>query len=316
MKITAYTEEHLPEMAGLFVGQFARLRAHVPLLPDLFESRRRVIDLLRPFFADKPGVVALDDSRVVGYLGAYLIDNFRGTLHRTAYVPEWGHAAASAAVDRALYRAAAALWFEAGCTAHCISLLAHDETAEQVWFWNGFGLIVVDGLRSTLPLSGSVATDLDIRRATPDDVAALAALDEEHARYYQQPPILMVDYEAGSADMIAVFMRQPDSSYWIAWEGATPVGFMRFERNSGGAASIVNAPDKIAISGAYVRARQRGRGIGKALLNAALRDYAARGFNRCTVDFESFNPDAASFWPKHFDLVRLSLIRVPERAPR
>jgi hypothetical protein len=30
-------------------------------------------------------------------------------------------------------------------------------------------------------------------------------------------------------------------------------------------------------------------------LYAALQDYAARGFVRCIGDFESFNPEAASF---------------------
>ena len=45
----------------------------------------------------------------------------------------------------------------------------------------------------------------------------------------------------------------------------------------------------------------------------ALRDYAAQGFGRCSVDFEAFNVEAATFWLKYFDPVCLSVTRVPER---
>lgn len=48
------------------------------------------------------------------------------------------------------------------------------------------------------------------------------------------------------------------------------------------------------------------------MINAALREYAARGFTCCAVDFESFNPEAAVFWPRHFTPVGHSLVRVPE----
>ena len=296
-------------MAGLFVAGLARLRALVPVLPDLLESRRRVIDLLRPFFADKPGVVALDRGKVVGYLAAYIVDGFRGTERRAAYVPEWGHAAVSPDVYQALYREASAWWQEAGCSAHCLSLLAHDHEAEKVWFWNGFGLIVVDAIRSTQPLAGLIAHDLQIREATLADRDALAALEAEHARYYQQPPILMAAYEPHDH---TIGLNEGLHTIWLALEDETPLGFMRFEAKSDGAASLVDAPDKIAITGAYLRPQHRGRGAGKALLNAALSDYAAQGYTRCSVDFESFNPDAAAFWPKYFELVRLSLFRVPE----
>jgi hypothetical protein len=52
-----------------------------------------------------------------------------------------------------------------------------------------------------------------------------------------------------------------------------------------------------------------------ALWDAALRDYADRGLTCCTVNFESFNPEAAPFWMKYFDPVGLSVMRVPESYP-
>lgn len=312
MEITTFKAEYLPEMAALFVASFQRLRAQVPLLPDAMEKPSAVMDALRRLFAASPGVVALKEGKVVGYLGAYLVDEFRGTERRAAYVPEWGHAATSPQVYRALYSQAAALWYDAGCGGHCISLLARDPVAESVWFWQGFGLIVVDGIRPTRPLHGLTALDLHVRKATVADRDTLAALEAEHTQYYRQPPILMAAYEPHDQ---AEGLDEGKHTIWTALDKGAPLGFMRFEPVSEGAASIVNAPDKIAVTGAYIRQQHRGRGVGKSLLNAALRDYAAQGFTRCSVDFESFNPDAAAFWPRYFEPVRLSLFRVPERAP-
>jgi GNAT superfamily N-acetyltransferase len=68
----------------------------------------------------------------------------------------------------------------------------------------------------------------------------------------------------------------------------------------------------LSITGAYVRPAYRGRKVGAALLDAASRDYASRGFTCCAVNFESFNPEAASFWMRYFEPVCLSVLRVPE----
>jgi hypothetical protein len=57
------------------------------------------------------------------------------------------------AVYQALYRAAAAQWSAAGCQVHAITLLAQDEEAKQAWFWQGFGLTVVDAVRPVRPLN-------------------------------------------------------------------------------------------------------------------------------------------------------------------
>jgi ribosomal protein S18 acetylase RimI-like enzyme len=123
----------------------------------------------------------------------------------------------------------------------------------------------------------------------------------------------MAAHETEDAEDFTEFLGNPTNSIWLALDGKTPVGMMRFECNEDGAVAIVDAPDKIAISGAYIRPQYRGRRAAPAILDAALRDYAAQGFARCSVDFESFNPEAATFWIKYFDPVCLSVTRVPER---
>jgi GNAT superfamily N-acetyltransferase len=87
---------------------------------------------------------------------------------------------------------------------------------------------------------------------------------------------------------------------------------MRFEGQSHCASGVVQSDSTIAITAAYTRPRFRGLGAAPALLAEAFRHYSEKGFTRCAVDFESFNPEAARFWMKYFDPVSYSLMRRPE----
>jgi ribosomal protein S18 acetylase RimI-like enzyme len=198
---------------------------------------------------------------------------------------------------------------------HAITLLAHDQAAQQVWFWNGFGLLVVDAVRPMQPLDAPVHTGLAVRAATLDDAARLATLDAEHCQHYARSPIFMTPRTGDSADQFARFLSQPKNSVWLALDRAEPVGFLRFEGYTFDCADIVRSDQTVRINGAYVRPAYRGRRAAAALLDAALRHYAGRGFTCCAVDFESFNPEAAVFWPKYFEPVAYSLARVPENHP-
>ncbi len=143
----------------------------------------------------------------------------------------------------------------------------------------------------------------------------ISQLESEHWQHYAQPPVLMTASRASTTAEIAELLRDPCNSVWIAFDGQTPMSYLRFEGHSHGAAQSVQAETTAAITGAFTRPAYRGRGVAPALLDAALRDYAARGYQRCSVDFESFNPEAATFWMRYFTPVCLSLMRVPERGP-
>jgi GNAT superfamily N-acetyltransferase len=122
----------------------------------------------------------------------------------------------------------------------------------------------------------------------------------------------MVAQQGDDAAAFANLLNNPANSVWLALMAGKPVGYMRFEGSSFGAASVVGAETTVAITGAYTRPAYRGKGAAVALLDAALQTYAAQGFARCSVDFESFNPEAAAFWMKYFEPVCFSLLRVPE----
>ncbi len=318
MKISDFDPRYLPQAAALFVRSFEKQRHATPALPDRLEHADEVTALLDCLFQRCRGVIAVEDDRLVGYLGWFTADHFRETDRRGAYVPEWGHATiddGKPAIYRALYRAAAEQWNAAGYDVHAITLLACDPIAQQVWFWNGFGLTVVDAVRPMQPLDISFSTDLAVRRATAQDVTALAELDVEHCQHYARSPIFMTLRASSTADQFIEFLARPKNSVWLALDREVPIGFIRCEGYDFDGVAMVESAQTIGITGAYVRPAYRGRKAAVALLDAALRDYAKRNMACCTVNFESFNPEAAAFWMKYFEPVGLSVVRAPENCP-
>ena len=315
MMIVTYEQDSVTEAAALFAQIYQRQRQAVPVLPDTMTHVEHVADRLAWLLRISSGVAAVENGRLLGYLGWYLVPNFRGTQRLGAYVPEWSHAAVDenkTAVYRALYRAAAAQWAAAGCQVHAITLLAQDREAEQIWYWQGFGLTVVDAVRPMRSLETLPPTNLYIRQAAPEDIAALTALDAEHWQHYTQPPISMTPRTGLDSAGNAAFISRPNNSVWLAYDGDQLTGFLRCDGYDYDGVAIVESEQTMIITGAYVRPAFRGQRTAAALLDAALRHYQARGFTCCALNFESFNPEASAFWLNYFEPVCYSLLRVPE----
>ena len=311
IQIKTLREEHLAEAAALFTDKLAKLRQEVPILPGRLQDPALVARLL----GGRPGLAAFEGRRLVGYLAWFEVPHFRGTDRLGAYIPEWGHgvlAGEGRKLYPALYRAASSLWSEAGCQVHAITLLANDGAAENTWYWNGFGLAVIDAVRPLLALDPPVRTSLAIRQAHEADLEALAGLDKEHWQHYTKSPIFMAPHQPKGVDAWREFLSHPLNSVWLACEGEQPVGFMVFDQSEFDAVEMLNDESLIGISGAFIRPEYRGQKAAPALLEAALQEYAKLELQVCGVNFESFNPEAAAFWPRYFTLVCHSLMRVPE----
>jgi len=315
VEISQFHNGHRPGAAALFVQNYKSLRAVIPALPAVMEDQAHIEEMLAVCFDTSSGIVALEHGRLVGYLCWFLVDRFRATERRGAYVPEWGHGCVDenkARIIRAMYRAAGEIWAAAGCQVHAITLLANDHSAEKAWFWNGFGLTVVDAIRPMGSLQEPPKMSLDLRKAVPADAKSLTELDQEHWSHYSSSPIFMTPRQGKSPDENLEFLSCSKNSVWVALDGEEIIGFIRYEGYDFDSAAILESEDGITITGAYVRPAYRGQKVAVALLDAALRDYRARGLKYCAVNFESFNPEAASFWLKYFEPVCFSLLRVPE----
>lgn len=315
MKIIPFESNYLDQAAELFVNALEQQRLVTPLIPGRMAQPEKVREILARLFTHCPGVAAVEDGKLLGYLGWFEIEEFRDTDRKAALSPEWAHATVSQnkpAIIRALYRSAGSQWAADGCNVHAIGLMADDKESLETLFWSGFGLMVVDAIRPLQPIGAVCAPGYTLRKAGVADLAGLVEIEKEHWQHYTKSPIFMTAQEPDSAEAFAEFLANPVNGAWIALSGDEVVSYVRFEASSFGAAQILNASDTIAITGAYTKPAHRGGRLMPALVDLALQEYAGRNFGRCVVDFESINPEAAVFWMRYFKPVCYSVMRVPE----
>ncbi|WP_290815806.1 GNAT family N-acetyltransferase [Halovivax sp.] len=100
-------------------------------------------------------------------------------------------------------------------------------------------------------------TDVDVRRATPDDAAALAAA---YRSAYRENRELGFPAKAESADERTVSDWIAEHRVLVAVDGGEIVGGVRLEETE---------PNRVKLSRLGVREDRKGRGIGRSLLDRA-----------------------------------------------
>ncbi len=316
LEVVALAQEHLAPAVDLFCASYREFRRRLPVMPERYERPDVVLPPLRSLASKCPGVAALDDGRLVGYLAGFLVPNLKGR-DSGVYCPEYGHAVArDAAPERAwiyrkMYESVARTWVSEKCLNHSLTILANDREAVEAWFWSGFGMIVVDMVRGIEPLApaGREAAGPPVRRAGAADVRSLLPLLQEHELYYTGSPMFMLREPPGEEAEYATMLDDPEVAYLIADDGKTILGFLRIQTSQGDASAVVRDPGTAAISGAYVRPVLRGHGFGRALVESAIAWAKERGCSRISLDFEAANLQAARFWPKYFAPACYSLFR-------
>jgi ribosomal protein S18 acetylase RimI-like enzyme len=137
----------------------------------------------------------------------------------------------------------------------------------------------------------------DIRRAVPrdlDGVAALwTALLEHHAA---RDPVfaLRPDADAEVRRWVGATLRDPDAAIFV-WDSASGLaGFcaVRIDRAPG----ILVEADRAEITDLLVREDDRRVGVGRALVERALRWVVAQGVERCEVRVAARNAEGQGFW--------------------
>jgi GNAT superfamily N-acetyltransferase len=307
VKIAPLCEQHLEDAAALACARYRVLRGQMPCLPARYECVDVVLPELRELTKDSPAVAAFEDGRLVGFLGAWLLRDFRGAP--AAFSPEWGNGAAlddSRRTFQELYTAIAERWAGDGYRTHLISTPSCDREGIDGWHWLGFGGVAVDAVRELDPLSQSAA--VEIRRATPDDVDAVVALGAALQAHMAASPTFM-SCPAPERSAEEEWLADTSQALWLAYEGDEAVGCLRQGPANPGACEIVQDEGTTSVAGTITLTHVRGRGIAGALLDRALAWGRQQGYARCAVDFEPMNPLAVRFWMRHFRMVSYTVMR-------
>jgi GNAT superfamily N-acetyltransferase len=310
LEVVTFKEKHLEDAVALVATRYRDLHGRNSLAPARYGDVDLLYPLLKDLTSTNPGVAALDNGKLVGFLSAWMTPFWRG--YATVFSPEWGNAAIlddAYRIYQALYTRMAVFWVAQKHFVHTVTLLANDARGIEGWQWLGFGYFVMDAIRNLKP-APDAAEDVDLRRATVADLAVVTDLDAQLWAHLASSPTFLVNDDAGDlVEELRAWLSDPSKALWLAFHADEPIAFLRMEGGNRGASTIVRDLGTVSITGAFTVERARGDGIATALLNRGLSWARDEGYVRCSVDFEAMNVPAARFWLRHFQPVCVSLYR-------
>lgn len=297
--IVPFSADYLEPAVRLFLSAYRHEQRHSPLLPSrLLQDPAPIRQALQARLGN-PGVVVVRQRQVLAYMLTGAQFPWKG--RQAALVPEYAHAAVVADkrdLYRRMYLALAQEWADHHIHLHLLGHLAHDRVLHDTIYQLGFGAIVAERLRDLGAVAGAPA----VRIAEECDARRLLALQLEHNRYYPRSPIFIrkpVDPEV-VLEELEVQVRQGDL-FLVAYDHDEPSAYMTVGESAREAEGfLLQETDTAQIKSAYARPASRGKGIGKALLQAAVQWARQQGYERLFVEHETANYSGGNFWGKHF----------------
>jgi GNAT superfamily N-acetyltransferase len=318
-----------PEMstaAEIAADRHTELREELSFLPA--RDANRFLPRIEWVKAHGRIMGAFEDGRLVAFLGAFFLDDFRNA-GPGAYSPDWCHgvlprkerngtmwASDSFRTCRDLYRALAPCLIENGARIHSVSVYASEPIPLEAFSLTGFGRIVMDAARPTgellLELEGSEPESvkgLRIRVAEPSDAEALELMNGLLARHIGASPVLVPNTRGGDAARWREWMSESDAIAFIAELDGKPVAYIKAQEPQFDVTFSVHEKTILGINGLYVDESSRGRGLGDALLSRLARHASENGKTIVSVDCETTNLEAFAFWTRRFRPISWSLER-------
>jgi GNAT superfamily N-acetyltransferase len=219
--------------------------------------------------------------------------------------PLHGHAHAeeedALEVYRALYAFLAERWVAEGFLAHSLGGLEVEREAHDAWVKLGFGRHFTCALRGVEPLAEPTRADLEIRQAGEPELPDVNALLAEQRRFHARAPMFLPDLRVlheAQEGMARWILTQPRCPIFVAYRDGRALGMTLFAPNSFVSSALRDDATVYLFQG-VVSERERGGGVGAALLQHALAWMRRDGVTRCALHFLSANPAGAPFWTSH-----------------
>ena len=300
MQIVNFSPCHIPQAMALALAQYEEERGQTAALPAIAHTPD-----LRELAQNVPGVAAVEGARLIGFLcGNPPRENAFHSAARGIFSPIHAHGAIRqhrADIYARLYLAAAEKWVRAGIAYHSIGLYAHDSATISAFFSNGFGRRCIDAIRPMTRIGAAPVPGITFRELRMEEFSGIRLLQRGLADHLAASPCFMQHSPEPAIP------AEDGARIFAAFRDHRPVAFL--ELSDEAETFITHRTDMKNIVGAYCLPAERGIGIYPALLDYALGQLADEGYAYMGVDYESFNPTAAHFWPKHFAVYTNGLVR-------
>jgi len=309
-KIQRFTHNFIDDAAKLAAKSYKKQFQVTPFLPESLKKEDRMKIFLQDIIEHYPGVVTLQDDKLVGYFTGFQILGYANKVN-AIYIPDWGHYSEDLEDYYNMYKELASTWIDRGYRFHMISVYSTHDMVQETISWLGFGKYVIDGILNastfTIKHTEEVNTTYKIRKGTPSDLHYIAPLGLELGSYLGRSP-LFLQKETTDIQYYKKWLDIEGRHFWLAFDDKTPVGFIQIESGAEDVSTIVQDPESVSITGLYVSPSYRNRDIGKRLLEQAV-NWTKENALRLCVDFESVNNLGREFWLRYFKPFSFSYYR-------
>ena len=140
---------------------------------------------------------------------------------------------------------------------------------------------------------------MEIRPFTLDDYDALAALElEVQAIHVDGAPHIFIPNGVTSPEGYQALLESPNHVVVLGIEDGAAVGYLHYEISERPASDYTYAQKVLHIHAISVKADQRRKGYGEALMEYAYQAAREQGASRVTLDVWTFNEDARWFYER------------------
>src|SRR6056297_930556 len=309
-KLKDFKEKYIEETVELSLKEYSEEREKTDELPHN-DYREKLYKLLKNMPDNNLGAVLFDNDKIKGYIKSYgPIDNFFGNSNGV-FVPLHGHGVVKDNREylySLLYQHAAKKWYEKKLYSQAITLYRNNLDSIKSFFQNGFGLRCVDAISNidNFKIKNKKSEKYEYKELSYKDLDKIEPLKNKLINHLGKSPTFLI-YEKFSLKKLVEQSKKRKSRYFAISDNKRVLGYLEI-KDTGENFTTVDEKT-INICGAYLLSAYRGNGLLENLLSYMFDKLAKEGFEKCGVDFESFNPTAFRFWLKYFKPYTYSLTR-------
>ncbi len=298
-KIAPMIIDDIPCALSIWHDQFDRYCKN-DSFPDFWNGGSETVETyLSRQIEQGNAITAQKDGAIVGYM-AWMYFDFHA--ERTAFLPIVGSAAVlenEDAIYHGMYLTASEKWVRDDRFNHLWMTYYDDAGLKNMLYDLGFGSYVIDACQKTHLRPLISTSNWKVTKATDADIDAVLTLGNRSERNLFEAPIFLTRDSWHKEDIVKLVSEQ---QVFVAWDGDDMVGVLSFNINQKHHFEHLTTLDSAYIGGIgeYVAPEYRGKGVGSKLLQEAFDYCKTAGKSFLHVSFETANPDAIRFWPKHF----------------
>lgn len=299
---------YLEQSIALVLNEYENQKVKINMLPSKSYSEK-VEKLLTWIFSKELVYGIVEDEKLEAFISFIPLETLFGKV-KGAFAPMGASYFGEKdryKVCQKLFKCAAEDMIKQEILSYGIAIYARDTEVLRSFSMNGFGYRCCDGVRNLEEdLKIIINEEIEYEEVAWERAQKVLPLHNQLHRHLTASPVFLKCKELSEKEWQEE-LEETKNRFFVAKDDGKIIGFLRI--GSKGETFITGEEDYRHICGAYLKEEYRGKNIMQSLLKIVCDKLKCEGVKELGVDCETINPEAISFWEKHFQSYIYSLTR-------